>query len=189
MFNQATHTTHQIEGTTKNGRSLLIRPATHKDRDAVIQNINMVGAEKVYLPSDSYVSTPAWEALFEKNDKSRCLLLVVEVDGRIIGHGRLLPCGFNHKDSHVVDVGLALTKDFRGGGIGTQLLARMIEWAEFSGYEKVTAVIMSNNGRSLRLFRQAGFVEEGIKKCQFKIADYCVDEILVALFLPHDNTI
>ena len=189
MFSQKAATMDQIEVKCKDGRPVLIRPANLEDRDVIIQNINAICAEKLYLPVNEYVSTTAWEALFEDSTSSKLpsLLLVPEIDGQIVGHGRLLPGGYGYKDSHVVDVGIALTQEYRGLGIGSQLLACMIDWARLSRYEKMTATIMANNVHAQCLFRQAGFVQEGVRNRQFKIDDQYVDEILIALFLCNET--
>jgi RimJ/RimL family protein N-acetyltransferase len=168
-----------------NGRSCQIRPALPLDRETIIANINAIGAEDFYFPSNRYVPTPEWEAALndrpDKNDKR--LLAVVEVNGLVIGHGRLFSAGFGHKDTHVIDVGIGLLKPYRGLGIGKELLAYLIEWAEQAGYEKMTATIMSTNVRTQRLFAHHQFKCEGTRLRQFKVGQKYIDELLVAKFL------
>ncbi len=184
MLNQVISAGRDVD-TTPLDLSLLIRFATPQDRPVIIKNINSVCAEQVYLHSDRFVPTPVWEAGLNNKiiDAPPHLLAVAEVDGRVIGHGRLFPGGYGHKDRHVVDVGIALLKPFRELRIGTKLLECMVTWANLVGYEKLTATVISTNRRALNLFTGLGFVKEGIRVQQFKIQNQYVDEILLGKFL------
>lgn len=168
-----------------NGRCYQFRPACPADRETIIANINAIGAENIYLPSNRYVPTPAWETALNGAYANGIgqLLVVVEMNGSIIGHGRLFPEGFGHKDGHVIDVGMGLVKSYRGLGIGTELLAYLIHWAEQAGYKKMTATMLSSNVRARRLFARHSFREEGVRIQQFKVGDTYLDELLVARFL------
>lgn len=168
-----------------NGRCYQFRPALPADRKTIIANINAIGEEKIYLPSDRYVPTLDWENTLNGStlNGTTHLLAVVEINGSIIGHGRLFPGGFGHKDSHVIDVGMALLKPYRGLGIGSELLVYLIDWAKNVGYEKMTATMLSSNLRARRMFTGHNFREEGVRIQQFKVGDKYVDELLVARFL------
>jgi RimJ/RimL family protein N-acetyltransferase len=111
------------------------------------------------------------------------LLAVAEVEGNIIGHGRVFPAGFGHKDRHVAEVGIALLKPYREIRIGTRLLEYMQLWATMAGYEKLAASVFSTNRRALNLFSGSGFVKEGVRARQFKINEQYVDEIFMGRFL------
>lgn len=169
----------------ENGPNCQFRPACPPDRETIIANINAIGAEDFYFPSNRYVPTPTWEAALnecpDKNKKN--LLAVVEANGFVIGHGRLFSVGFGHKDAHVIDVGIGLLKPYRGLGTGKELLAYLIDWAEQAGYEKMTATIMSTNTRAQRLFTHHQFKCEGTRLRQFKVGQKHIDELLVAKFL------
>lgn len=168
-----------------NGRCYQFRPACPADRETIIANINAIGAERVHLPSDQYAPTPSWEAALDGAcfNGIKQLLAVIEIDKTVVGHGRLFPQGFGHKDRHVIDVGMGLLTPYRGLGIGTQFLAYLINWAQAAGYEKMTATIMSNNLCAQRLFARYQFKQEGRRMQQFVVGNHYVDELLVARFL------
>lgn len=168
-----------------NGRAYHFRSANPLDRETIIANINAIGAENIYLPSNRYVPTPAWEAVLNGSiiNDTRSLLAVVEMGGFVVGHGRLFPEGFGHKDKHVVDVGMGLLKPYRSLGIGTALLAYLLQWAKQAGYQKMTATMLSSNIRAQRLFARHCFRQEGMRVRQFMVGDEYVDELLVARFL------
>ena len=169
----------------ENGHFYQFRLATLADRKAIIDNINTICAETIYLPSNWYVPTYAWETILNGSeaDGIQQIIAVVKVNEQVIGHGRLFLEGFGHKNKHVIDVGLALLAPYRNMGIGSALLSYLIDWAETAGYEKMTATILSNNIRARKVFDKHGFEAEGLRVQQFKIGDKYLDEVLVAKFL------
>ena len=169
----------------ENGHFYQFRPATPADRKAIIDNINTICAEIIYLPSNWYVPTYAWETILSGSEinGTQQLIAVVEVNEQVVGHGRLFLEGFGHKNRHVIDVGLALLEPHRNMGIGSALLSYLIDWAKTAGYKKMTATILSNNMRARELFDQHGFKHEGLRVQQFKIGAEYLDEVLVARFL------
>lgn len=177
-------------GMTVDDRSLSLRLSKPVDREVVIKNINTVCAEEIYLVSDHFVPTPSWEAAFNhEGDIGRFPLLVVaEVEKIIVGHGRLFPSGFGHKDSHVADIGLSILKPYREIGLGKDILGYVIELAECIGYEKLTASILSTNQRSVNLFERLGFFKEGVRVKQFRIRNRYIDEILMGKFLIDESS-
>lgn len=178
----------QYTGNIADGRPLVIRLARPADRRAIVENINAVCAEEVYLQSDLFVPTSDWEAVLNGKcgEDPRRLLAIVEVKGQVVGHGRVFPAGFGHKDRHVADVGIALLAPYRGLGIGTKMLEYMITWATRAGYVKLTAAVIASNWRALNLFARFMFVQEGVRERQFRIQDRCVGEVLLGRFLSDD---
>ncbi len=165
--------------TTRDSRPLVIRSARPEDKSAIIANINAISQEKIYLIGDEYVPTPAWEAALNGETNAVPLILVVaEVDGQIVGHGRAFPEGFSWKSLHVAEIGLALLKPYRNQGIGGEILANLICETRVVGYEKITAFVFSTNLPSLTLFIKHDFIREGVRKRQYKIQKQYVDEIV-----------
>ncbi len=157
--------------TATDGNPFVIRPARPEDRESIIENINQVCAEQIYLESDCFVPTPAWETMLSAPVRQQPpqLLAVAEVGGQVVGHIRCSPSGFGHKDRHVADVGIALMEPYREKGIGIGLLEYIIDWANSVGYRKLTASVFATNERGLRLFKHCGFVSEGCRQRQFLI--------------------
>lgn len=171
-------------GTTADGQPLVIRRATLADQQVIVTNINTVCAEKLYLQSDGFVSTPDWEAALHGSvTEARRLLAVAEIEGQVVGHGRIFPAGFGHKDQHVGDVGLVVLQPYRGIRIGTQMLEQMTKWAQTAGYEKLVTAVIDGNLRALNLFAHLKFEREGVRERQFKIQGRYVAEILLGKFL------
>ena len=172
------------EYTTKDSRPLLVRLSTPADALVVIAAINAICAERTYLVTDHYLSTPQWEkVLHTPTEYPDRLLLVPEVDGQVIGWCRVFPNDFSLKTQHTGELGIGLLKPFRGVGIGTAAMECAIEWARTHGLEKLIVSTFSTNLRAINLFRKMGFVITGRRYKQYKIGEEYVDEILMERFL------
>jgi putative acetyltransferase len=147
------------------------------DAQAVIAAINTVCAEKVYLLSEHYNSTPQWEAVLYQEEMTNCLLLVPVWKGSVIGWCRVFGGGYP-KTAHVGDVGIGLLALYRGRGIGTLLMEQAIAWAQDTGLVKLTADTFATNARARALFEKMGFEETGIRRAQYRVREQDVDEIL-----------
>ena len=161
-----------------------VRRFTPGDASQVISVIDSVCAEGIYLVTEHYVPTPQWErALHNPAKYPDHLLLVSEVDGRVIGWCRVFPNDFSPKTQHVGEVGIGLLQPFRERGIGTALMECAIEWARAQGLEKLTASTLSTNLRAINLFKKMGFAITGKRYKQYKIGEEYVDEVLMERFL------
>ena len=173
------------QGTAENGLPFLLHPAYPKDGQVIVDNIMAICAEEVYLQTDSFVKSSAWERVIINgiDKQNRQLLAVIEVDSKVVGHGRLFPGSYGGKDRHVADVGLAIIAPYRGIGLGKAMLRYLIEWAQAMGYEKMAAEVMACNERALHLFESFGFEREGVRHKQLKVQGNYVDEIMMAKWL------
>ena len=87
--------------------------------------------------------------------------VVAEVDGEIVGAtwARLIHSyGFLYEG--VPEIAIALWPQWRGRGVGTQLLRGLIERLREAGFPAVSLSAQRAN-RAIRLYQRLGFVEEG----------------------------
>ena len=92
---------------------------------------------------------------FGKLPDDRCL--VAEVEGKIVGAvwTRIMD-DYGHIDDHTPSLAISLYKEFRGQGIGTELLQRMLERLRSDGYRRVSLSVQKAN-YALRMYEKAGF--------------------------------
>ena len=85
----------------------------------------------------------------------RCL--VAEVDGRIVGAvwTRVMD-DYGHIDNQTPSLAISLYKEYRGKGIGTELLMRMMDLLRNDGYPCVSLSVQKAN-YALRMYQKAGF--------------------------------
>ena len=88
--------------------------------------------------------------------------LVAEVDGKIAGAVwvRIMD-DYGHVDDQTPSLAISLYPEYRGQGIGTQLLNQMLDMLRRKGYPQVSLSVQKEN-YALRMYQKAGFetVEE-----------------------------
>ena len=171
----------------ENGLPFAIRPATQMDEKEIRQNINEVCAEDKYLHTDKFVSTDEWKSLLTKSVdlNNRRLLLVAVVKTKLVGHARLCPAWFGCRGHHVANLGIIVIKPWREIGIGSALLALLLEWAIQMDYLKASVEVIASNYRAINFFGKFGFIEEGRRFNHVKTKDGFRDEVLMSLDLNH----
>ena len=109
---------------------------------------------------------------FGKKSDDRCL--VAEVDGKIVGAAwtRVMD-DYGHIDDRTPSLAISLYKEYRGQGIGSELLGRILGKLRQEGYERVSLSVQKEN-YALRMYRHAGFEpvedrgEEVLMVCRLK---------------------
>jgi RimJ/RimL family protein N-acetyltransferase len=59
------------------------------------------------------------------------------------------------------ELGMMVTADWRGRGVGAALVAAAIDWARARGLHKLTLSVFPHNRAAIALYRKFSFVEEG----------------------------
>lgn len=170
----------------KDGRPVTIRVAEPVDRAHITANIHAICSEAVFLQTDAFVATRAWDTALcdsENPGKGR-LLLLSTVGDDVIGHLRLFCGGYGEKDRHVGSVGVALLRPYREIGIGSALLAEALNWAPRASFEKIEAYVIASNLRARRLFEKFDFDVESVRRQQLKIKGEYVDELIYTRPMP-----
>ena len=102
-----------------------------------------------------------WIERFAKAPNS--VFLLAEVDGQIVGtcgcHG-----GSRKADGHVARLGIAVHRDYRGQGIGSQLMQAALDWAQSTLVRRVELSVFARNQDAIRLYERFGFTIEGQHK-------------------------
>lgn len=83
--------------------------------------------------------------------------LVAEVDGKIAGAVwvRIMD-DYGHVDDQTPSLAISLYPEYRGQGIGTQLLNQMLDMLRRKGYPQVSLSVQKEN-YALRMYQKAGF--------------------------------
>lgn len=172
------------EYSTKDGRTVIIREATERDLQKIIDVWNRVAAEKIHLLTERV--TDFQRRWFQQTLKERAgLWAVSEINEQIVGTCNLMSRGGGRvsKTRHVVELGMAILSEFRGIGIGNAMMEYMVDWARKKGYEKISLSVFSSNKPAINLYKKFGFDIEGVKKKEFKVEGQYVDEVCMGRFL------
>ncbi|MDE7303577.1 MAG: GNAT family N-acetyltransferase [Oscillospiraceae bacterium] len=92
---------------------------------------------------------------FGKNPDDRCLAAVA--DGKIVGAVwvRIME-DYGHIDDETPSFAISLYKDYRGHGIGTALMKKMLELLRENGYGKASLAVQKAN-YAVRMYKKVGF--------------------------------
>lgn len=102
--------------------------------------------------------------------------------GHVVGWCDVFPED-NPRQSHRGSLGMGLLPQYRGKGIGAQLLKAVLEHAKKFGLEKVELNVYTSNTSAISLYRKMGFTEEGLIKKYRKLDGTYYDCLLMAISL------
>lgn len=92
---------------------------------------------------------------FGKEKEDYCLC--TEIENRIVGAVWVRNIqGFGSIDSTTPEFAISLYKEFRGYGIGTEMMNRMLEYLKNTGYSKTSLAVQKDN-YALKMYLSVGF--------------------------------
>ena len=149
----------------KDGGVVLVRTASAKDAAAVLAVVSSVRDEQEYSlsePGEMETSDDEEARWIQVHLEDQCkLVLVAEVAGEIIG---LLTFanGTRRRIAHAGELGMTIIREWRENGVGTALLATLIQWAAINeNIEKLSLKVHATNVRARGLYGKLGFEQEG----------------------------
>lgn len=109
---------------------------------------------------------------FGEKPDDRCL--VAEVDGKIVGAVwvRIME-DYGHVDDETPSFAISLYREYRGYGIGTALMVKMLEMLRESGYKRASLAVQKEN-YAVKMYKKVGFevvgenAEEYIMVCNLR---------------------
>jgi ribosomal protein S18 acetylase RimI-like enzyme len=108
-------------------------------------------------------------------------VLVAETDQGVVGYVRVEPLPGPSTAAHVQTVnGLAVATRYQRLGVARRLVDAALVTAREREARKVLLHVLSTNEPALRLYRRAGFVEEGRLVRQFRLDGRYVDDLIMA---------
>jgi RimJ/RimL family protein N-acetyltransferase len=161
-----------------------IRKAVPADAKEIIECMQSVMDEKIYLVSEYYLLTERGEQERLKNRDD--LTLVCEVGGKIVGV-TTIQRGMYKKNRHTASLGIAIKREFRHMNIGTRMIKEALSWSKQQGIEKINLEVFASNENAIKAYRKIGFQYEGVRKNQFLIGDKYTDDVLMTYFTSEWN--
>lgn len=167
----------------RDGRAATIRPATEADAVLLQENINAIGAEIVYILTESVGDDVEHEREWIRQfDGVTSVLFISEVDRKLVGQADV-HSGRAPKESHVGTLGVAVREGYRDIGLGRALIERCLEWMRDRKFRKACLQVFSTNARAIALYKKLGFDVEGIRRGQYAIQGEWVDDVQMAKWL------
>ena len=90
-----------------------------------------------------------------------CFSLVAEIDGEVVGQIGMEVCT-NARRKHVADLGMAVSEEFQGIGVGSALLKGAINLAHhWLAVRRIELEVYTDNHAAIALYKRHGFAIEG----------------------------
>lgn len=129
--------------------------AEDSERMTAIYNQRQVAAMTMQVV---YTTAAERAARFAVSDSQR--MLVAEVDGIVVGHAGLTL--FARRRAHVGSIGMSVDQAYQGQGVGTALLAALIDLADnWYNLRRLELEVYTDNEPGIRLYKRVGFAVEG----------------------------
>ena len=99
--------------------------------------------------------------------------LVSEIDGRVVGSAGLHQIA-SPRMRHAAGIGVTVHRDYRNRGVGTALLAALVDLADnWLNIRRLGLTVFTDNAAAIHLYQKFGFVIEGTHRAHvFRDGDY-----------------
>ncbi len=170
------------QGKLKSDREVIIRYPLESDLHSFCDYINTLSKEQTFILWQGEQITLEEEKKYldtqlAKISKNTTVQLLAFSDNKLVGNTQI-----NLKDKvekHVGVLGISLAKDFRGEGLGTLLMEKIIEEAKenLKGLKIITLQCFANNEVAKKLYLKMGFVEFGVLPKGLIYQDQFIDRV------------
>ncbi len=169
----------------KDGREVVLRSIRWEDLDDCIEFINSLVQEGVDILVDTKVSREEEADWLGKRlaraDKGEIIDVIAEVDSKVVANSEVEKR--SGLMSHVGYLGIGIKADYRGIGIGSQIMQTLKEESKKAGLKILVLDAFATNKTAQALYRKMGFQDAGrIPKAIFKNGKY-IDLIRMTLEL------
>ena len=166
----------------KDGREVTLRAPRWGDLDDMLGFINSLveeGADIMIDTKQTRESEVDWLArLLTRVEKDEATVVAAEVDGRFVGQVEVTPRSGRSK--HVGVLGIALRDDYRGIGIGTELMREAETQARRLGLEIIQLSVFATNDKARHVYGKVGYRDVGAWPRGVKKEGVYVDEIIMS---------
>ncbi len=95
------------------------------------------------------------EIIMETLSNNLSLLLVCEIDAKIVGYISATSESFSRM-RHSVYIVIGILKKYSGKGIGTDLFSELEKWAYSTNIHRLELTVMTNNEAAVALYKKKG---------------------------------
>jgi RimJ/RimL family protein N-acetyltransferase len=147
--------------TVIDGKTFTLRLMTKKDGDAMLKFARSLPEDDLLFLAIDITEKEAVENWVENIEKGRLHTILVEADGKLVGHGSLI-----HEEQvwtrHIGGMILLLGRETRGKGLGNILAGELFAYANEIGLRKVMARMAATQKGAIQVFEKLGFKAEAL---------------------------
>ena len=141
------------------GLTIRAREPSDWQEMAALMDLPKVRFGTLRLP---FASKEQWRKMMETPPDGMTGIVAV-LDGRMVGNAHVI----QHKGrrSHVGDIGMSVHDDFCGRGIGSALMAALVDASDnWLNLRRLELTVYVDNEPAIRLYRKFGFEIEGTRR-------------------------
>ncbi|MEH7113269.1 arsinothricin resistance N-acetyltransferase ArsN1 family A [Neobacillus niacini] len=152
----------------------IIRQAVESDIKAILEIYNQGIEDRIATLEEKTKDYSFMKEWFERH-QSRYRVLVLEQDGKVAGWASLNPYSNRCAYDGVADLSVYIARNYRGKGLGKQLLAEIESSAIANSFHKIVLFTFPFNQLGQGLYRKMGYREVGVFQNQGKLDGEFVD--------------
>lgn len=158
---------------------IVVRKIELKDAPGFWSALSSVAQERKYILTTQPPPFERSEAFVRENVEKNYAQYVALHDRKVIGWADIIP--LKHPTmNHVGGLGMGVLADYRGSGVGGQLLEETLEHAWSSGLKRLELEVFADNEPAIHLYKKHGYVREGLKRYARSIDGQYQDIVVMA---------
>jgi RimJ/RimL family protein N-acetyltransferase len=147
--------------TVIDGKTFTLRLMTANDKGKMLAFAKSLPEDDLLFLAIDITQEHAVDNWVENIEKGRLHTILVECDGKLVGHGSLI-----HEEQvwtrHIGGMILLLAPETRGKGLGNILAGELFGYAEEIGLRKVMARMAATQKGAIQVFERLGFKAEAL---------------------------
>lgn len=147
--------------TVIDGKSYTLRLMTAKDKNKMLAFAKSLPEDDLLFLAIDITQEEAVDNWVHNVEAGRLHTILVEADGKLVGHGSLI-----HEEQvwtrHLGGMILLLAPETRGKGLGNILAGELFGYAEEIGLQKVVARMAATQKGAIQVFEKLGFKAEAL---------------------------
>lgn len=141
---------------------ILVRPAVRADAEAIAAIYNQAVAHTTATFDTQPESVETRATWLDEHTRPQHPVLVAEAGGRVVGWSALSSWSSRCAYDATVEISTYVDETFQGRGLGPRLTDATLAAGAAGGAHAVLSRICTENERSIRMAKAAGFVEVGV---------------------------
>lgn len=164
--------------TTKSGKKLVVREPKESDLSELLRYINTLIAEDTFILMSGKPITRQEEATWLRGvlkniEKKEAVYLLVFDGKKLVANASVVRQ--QRRLSHIGLFGITVAIEYRGDGLGKQLMNLALEQAKEIGVQMVILEVFGNNDVGCSLYQKLGFERYGVLPKALVFHDLLID--------------
>lgn len=144
------------------------------------QCLDVVAREKRYLAQIEALPLERIEGFLRDSVANDAVQFMAVDHGQVVGWADIFP-SWAHAVAHCGSLGMGVLPEYRGKGIGRQLLQACISKAATKGITRIELEVRADNERAIALYKALGFEIEAVKRNAMRFDGVYFDALQMCL--------